>query len=157
MPITIIADIFGIAGAEKQDRTASLLAFAALGPFRDRRARDLSGGMKQKLALACTLIHKPRLLLLDEPTVGVDPVARRDFWTLLRALKDEGITLLVSTPYMDEAALCDRLLVADADVAAGGRSHRRALPHRIDDDTCEYDHERGDDDPRDLLPAHALF
>lgn len=109
--LDFFADIFAIAGAEKKARMDSLLAFAALGPFRGRRAGDLSGGMKQKLALACTLIHRPRLLFLDEPTVGVDPVARRDFWTLLKALRKDGISLVVSTPYMDEAALCDRLIL----------------------------------------------
>lgn len=132
--LDFFADIFGIAGAEKRDRTESLLAFAALGPFKDRRAGDLSGGMKQKLALACTLIHKPRLLLLDEPTVGVDPVARRDFWTLLRALRNEGVTLLVSTPYMDEAALCDRLLLLHGGriLAEGTPADlKAAYPYRI--------------------------
>jgi ABC-type multidrug transport system ATPase subunit len=109
--LDFFADIFGIRGGERDTRMEDLLRFAALGPFRDRRAGNLSGGMKQKLALACTLIHQPRLLLLDEPTVGVDPVARRDFWRMLKALRDQGISLLVSTPYMDEAALCDRLIL----------------------------------------------
>lgn len=109
--LDFFADVFALTGAEKRARMDSLLDFAALEPFRSRRAGNLSGGMKQKLALACTLIHKPRLLFLDEPTVGVDPVARRDFWILLKALRQEGISLLVSTPYMDEAALCDRLIL----------------------------------------------
>lgn len=80
-----------------------------LAPFKDRRAGKLSGGMKQKLALCCALIHEPQLLLLDEPTTGVDPVSRKEFWDMLIRLKSKGITILVSTPYMDEAGLCDRV------------------------------------------------
>ncbi len=80
-----------------------------LSPFKDRRAGKLSGGMKQKLALCCALIHEPRLLLLDEPTTGVDPVSRNEFWSMLLKLKKRGITIIVSTPYMDEASLCDRI------------------------------------------------
>lgn len=109
--LDFFADIFGIIGPEKNERMQNLLDFAGLSAFRDRRAGQLSGGMKQKLALACTLIHHPRLLLLDEPTVGVDPVARRDFWTMLKSLRAKGINLMVSTPYMDEAALCDSLVL----------------------------------------------
>jgi ABC-2 type transport system ATP-binding protein len=109
--LDFFAEIFSLERAEKKERMASLLRFADLEGFRGRRAGNLSGGMKQKLALACTLIHRPRLILLDEPTVGVDPVARRDFWILLQSLRREGLTLLVSTPYMDEAALCDRLIL----------------------------------------------
>ena len=107
--LDFFSDIFGITGKLKADRMDHLLRFAGLTAFKGRRAGLLSGGMKQKLALACTLIHQPRLLLLDEPTVGVDPVARRDFWTMLKSLRAEGISLIVSTPYMDEAALCDSL------------------------------------------------
>lgn len=80
-----------------------------LAPFKDRLAGQLSGGMKQKLALCCSLIHKPEILILDEPTTGVDAVSRREFWEMLKRLKNEGITIIVSTPYMDEAALCDRV------------------------------------------------
>ncbi len=109
--LDFFADIFGITGQEKIARMEQLLDFAGLQPFRQRRAGLLSGGMKQKLALACTLIHQPRLLLLDEPTVGVDPVARRDFWTMLKSLRASGITMVISTPYMDEAALCDQLIL----------------------------------------------
>lgn len=83
--------------------------YIQLEPFKNRRAGKLSGGMKQKLALCCALIHRPKILLLDEPTTGVDPVSRKEFWEMLRRLKQEGITILVSTPYMDEALQCDRI------------------------------------------------
>jgi ABC-2 type transport system ATP-binding protein len=83
--------------------------YCQIEPFRKRRAGALSGGMKQKLALSCALIHRPTVLFLDEPTTGVDPVSRKEFWEMLKKLKQEGITILVSTPYMDEASLCDRI------------------------------------------------
>ncbi len=83
--------------------------YVQIEPFKDRKAGRLSGGMKQKLALCCALIHKPKVLFLDEPTTGVDPVSRKEFWEMLKRLKEENITILVSTPYMDEATLCDRI------------------------------------------------
>ncbi len=83
--------------------------YVQLEPFKDRSAGKLSGGMKQKLALCCALIHKPQVLFLDEPTTGVDPVSRKEFWEMLKRLKAENITIMVSTPYMDEAMLCDRI------------------------------------------------
>jgi ABC-type multidrug transport system ATPase subunit len=83
--------------------------YRQIEPFRKRRAGKLSGGMKQKLALSCALIHKPKILFLDEPTTGVDPVSRKEFWNMLIKLREQGITIIVSTPYMDEATLCDRI------------------------------------------------
>ncbi|WAC12736.1 ABC transporter ATP-binding protein [Dyadobacter pollutisoli] len=83
--------------------------YVQIEPFKKRRAGKLSGGMKQKLALCCALIHKPTTLFLDEPTTGVDPVSRKEFWEMLRRLKEQDITIIVSTPYMDEASLCDRI------------------------------------------------
>lgn len=83
--------------------------YQQIEPFRKRKAGALSGGMKQKLALSCALIHKPKVLFLDEPTTGVDPVSRKEFWEMLKRLKEQGITILISTPYMDEATLCDRI------------------------------------------------
>ena len=83
--------------------------YQQIEPFKNRRAGKLSGGMKQKLALSCALIHKPEILILDEPTTGVDAVSRKEFWEMLKRLKNIGITILVSTPYMDEASLCDRI------------------------------------------------
>ncbi len=90
-------------------RRNELLEFTRLTPFRKRLADNLSGGMKQKLALACSLIHKPKILFLDEPTTGVDPVSRRDFWKILSNLLSEGITIFMSTPYLDEAERCNRV------------------------------------------------
>ncbi len=83
--------------------------YRQIEPFKNRRAGKLSGGMKQKLALCCAMIHKPEILFLDEPTTGVDPVSRKEFWEMLRRLKNQGITIIVSTPYMDEASMCDRI------------------------------------------------
>jgi ABC-2 type transport system ATP-binding protein len=101
------ADVYGVPRGDQPGLMERLLAFSRLGPFQERRADALSGGMKQKLALACALIHRPQVLLLDEPTTGVDPVARREFWDILRdAVERDGMTVLVSTPYMDEADRC---------------------------------------------------
>ena len=94
-------------------RRDELLDLLRMTPFRERLAERLSGGMKQKLALACTLIHTPRLLVLDEPTTGVDPVSRRDFWRILAKLRREGMTILVTTPYLDEAERCSRVALMD--------------------------------------------
>ena len=105
------ADLFEVPRAEFAARKKRLYEFSRLEPFAKRLAGRLSGGMKQKLALSCTLIHDPDLLLLDEPTTGVDPVSRMEFWTILRELRAQGITIVVSTPYMDEALLCDRVII----------------------------------------------
>ena len=105
--IEFFADIHGV--KNYFDRRNELLEFTRLTPFRDRPADKLSGGMKQKLALACSLIHRPKILFLDEPTTGVDPVSRRDFWKILSGLIKEGITILMSTPYLDEAERCNRV------------------------------------------------
>ena len=107
--IQFFALMYGV--PEWKKRRRELLELVGLAPFNDRIADRLSGGMKQKLALACTLIHSPRALLLDEPTTGVDPVTRREFWRLLADLVSEGLTLLVATPYLDEAERCTRVLL----------------------------------------------
>jgi ABC-2 type transport system ATP-binding protein len=103
------AEIFGVYGEERQQRFDQVLSFAHMSDITDRRAKQLSGGMQKKLGLACTLIHRPDVLLLDEPTTGVDPVSRREFWDLLTELHLQGTTIVVSTPYMDEAERCTRI------------------------------------------------
>ena len=105
--IKFFADIHDV--KDYKTRRDELLEFTRLSPFRNRLAENLSGGMKQKLALACALIHKPQIIFLDEPTTGVDPVSRRDFWKILSSLLKEGITIFMSTPYLDEAERCNRV------------------------------------------------
>jgi ABC-2 type transport system ATP-binding protein len=107
--LRFFADLYGVPRAERLEREQRLMQFSRLEPFRKRRAAQLSGGMKQKLALSCTLIHTPDVLILDEPTTGVDPLSRQEFWGILRELASTGQALLVSTPYMDEALLCNRV------------------------------------------------
>jgi len=115
--IAFFAEIHGVKGW--RPRRDELLELLRMSPFRKRLADRLSGGMKQKLALACTLVHTPELLILDEPTTGVDPVSRRDFWRILARLQREGLTLLLTTPYLDEAERCDRVaLLSDGRVLA---------------------------------------
>jgi ABC-2 type transport system ATP-binding protein len=111
--LRFFASLHRVPRAERRRREAELLEFSRLAPYRARLAQDLSGGMKQKLALACTLIHTPEVLFLDEPTTGVDPVSRRDFWKILYDLLRGGVTILVSTPYMDEAERCGRVALMD--------------------------------------------
>jgi ABC-2 type transport system ATP-binding protein len=103
------ADLFGIVGRGRETLKLELLRMTRMEPFRARLAGRLSGGMKQKLALMCTLLHRPQILLLDEPTNGVDPVSRRDFWVILRQLLQEGITIFMTTAYLDEAERCNRV------------------------------------------------
>lgn len=105
--LEFFATVFNTTIKENYDLIKDI--YVQIEPFKDRRAGKLSGGMKQKLALSCALIHKPTVLFLDEPTTGVDPVSRKEFWEMLRKLKEQNITILVSTPYMDEAMLCDRI------------------------------------------------
>jgi len=113
--LEFFATIFGTTIAKNYDLIKDI--YIQIEPFKKRRAGKLSGGMKQKLALSCALIHKPKVLFLDEPTTGVDPVSRKEFWEMLKRLQQKGITILVSTPYMDEAALCDRIaLIQDGKI-----------------------------------------
>ncbi len=107
--IRFYADLFEIPRRLRDERIGPLLAASNMAPFRRRLAGQLSGGMKQKLGLICALIHTPRILLLDEPTTGVDPVSRRDFWRILYSLRESGVTILISTAYLDEAERCTRL------------------------------------------------
>lgn len=109
--IRFFAEVHDVRGW--RPRRDELLSLLRLAPFRDRLAERLSGGMKQKLALACTLVHTPELLVMDEPTTGVDPVSRRDFWRILVRLQREGLTILLSTPYLDEAERCQRVALLD--------------------------------------------
>jgi len=109
--IEFFANIHNITNYSKREE--ELLRFTNLTKFKNRLANNLSGGMKQKLALACSLIHKPKILFLDEPTTGVDPVSRRDFWKILAELKKEGITIVLTTPYLDEAERCTRVALMD--------------------------------------------
>jgi len=113
--LNFFATIFGTTIEENYDLIKDI--YVQIEPFKNRRAGKLSGGMKQKLALSCALIHKPKVLFLDEPTTGVDPVSRKEFWEMLKRLQQKDITILVSTPYMDEAALCDRIaLMTDGQI-----------------------------------------
>jgi ABC-type multidrug transport system ATPase subunit len=105
--LTFFATVFNTTVAENYELIKDI--YRQIEPFKKRRAGALSGGMKQKLALSCALIHRPKVLFLDEPTTGVDPVSRKELWEMLKSLKRQGITILVSTPYMDEASLCDRI------------------------------------------------
>jgi len=107
--IYFFGKLFGVSGKKIKERTKRLYQFSRLEPFKDRLAGNLSGGMKQKLGLACSLVHSPELILLDEPTNGVDPVSRREFWKILYDLLSEGVTIVVSTAYLDEAERCTRV------------------------------------------------
>ncbi len=107
--INFFGDLFAVPASVQKKRKEKLYAFSRLGPFKNRRAGALSGGMKQKLALSCMLMHEPKVVVLDEPTFGVDPVSREEFWDILKQLAANGTSILVTTAYMDEARLCDRV------------------------------------------------
>uniref|UniRef100_A0A7C4ETJ8 ABC transporter ATP-binding protein n=1 Tax=Desulfomonile tiedjei TaxID=2358 RepID=A0A7C4ETJ8_9BACT len=124
--LTFYADLFGVPKKDRAPRIDQLLGFSRLTPFKTRLAGALSGGMKQKLGLACALIHSPRLLLLDEPTNGVDPVSRRDFWKILYELLKQGISILVSTAYLDEAERTARVALLHQ-----GRIIRLGTPEQL--------------------------
>lgn len=124
--INFYADIFKVAYKERKERMDRILGFTGMSPFIKRRSQFLSGGMKQKLQLACALIHTPEYLILDEPTYGVDPVSRREFWKLLLELLKGGLTILVSTSYMDEAQRCNRIALLN-----NGRILRQGSPDEI--------------------------
>lgn len=145
-------DIFKVFGEERKKRTERYLGFSNLLPFTDRLAGNLSGGMKQKLGLACVLCHEPKILILDEPTNGVDPVSRAEFWDILFAMKKEGMTILVSTAYLDEGEKCDRLalmhksmVVTSSDPAtimSGFGSLEEAVINSINEIDTELVHDR---------------
>jgi ABC-type multidrug transport system ATPase subunit len=125
--LQFFADVFGTTVEANYDMIKDI--YIQIEPFKKRRAGKLSGGMKQKLALCCALIHKPRVLFLDEPTTGVDPVSRKEFWDMLKGLKKQNITIMVSTPYMDEASLCDRIALIQS-----GKIMTVNTPEKIVDD-----------------------
>jgi ABC-2 type transport system ATP-binding protein len=139
--IHFYADLYQVSRAERKDRIERLLRFANLEPFGKRKAQDLSGGMKQKLGLICALVHTPQVLFLDEPTTGVDPRSRRDFWTILYALLKEGVTIFFSTSYLDEAERCSRvglidqgeLLITDTPSNVKGQIGGTVLELRLED------------------------
>jgi ABC-2 type transport system ATP-binding protein len=138
--IHFYADLYQVPKKTRKERIERLLRFANLEPFGKRKARDLSGGMKQKLGLICALIHTPQILFLDEPTTGVDPLSRRDFWIILYELLKEGVTILFSTSYLDEAERCNRigliyqgeLLIADTPSAVKAQMDGTILELRME-------------------------
>jgi ABC-2 type transport system ATP-binding protein len=147
------SDLFGITGKERDELTARLLKMTRMEPFRRRAASKLSGGMKQKLALMCTLLHKPKVLFLDEPTNGVDPVSRRDFWAILYRLVKDGLTVMVTTAYLDEAERANRVGLMHR-----GRLIRCDTPTalREDLDHAYYDIRSADErKTREILEAQA--
>jgi ABC-2 type transport system ATP-binding protein len=139
--IHFYADLYQVSKKQRKERIERLLRFADLTPFVKRKAEDLSGGMKQKLGLICALIHTPTILFLDEPTTGVDPLSRRDFWVILYDLLKEGVTILFSTSYLDEAERCSRvgfiyqgqLLIADTPSAIKTKMGGTILELRMKD------------------------
>ena len=144
-------------------READLLAFAGLEPFRERRAKDLSGGMQKKLAVCCSLLHGPSILVLDEPTLGVDPVSRRDLWRMLERYRGEGNTIVLATSYMDEAARCDRIallkdgrMISCAPPAAYGNDLENAVVQLLQPNAVEGPVSRAAPRPADSAPVVAV-
>jgi ABC-2 type transport system ATP-binding protein len=145
-------DIFGISGEERKKRRERYLGFSNLLPFGDRLAGNLSGGMKQKLGLACVLVHEPQVLILDEPTNGVDPVSRQEFWEILAEMRHGGMTIMVSTAYLDEGEKCDRLalmhrsrildLASPEEIRASFPNLEEAMVRRIEEVDKELIHDR---------------
>jgi ABC-2 type transport system ATP-binding protein len=141
--LNFFLDIFGVFGAEREKRKERYLGFSNLLPFQDRLAGNLSGGMKQKLGLACVLAHQPELLILDEPTNGVDPVSRREFWDILFEMKKNGMTIMISTAYLEEGERCDKLALMHKSrllevsepgtIKANYNTLEEAMIHRIKD------------------------
>jgi ABC-2 type transport system ATP-binding protein len=149
--IDFFMDVFDVTGAERKRRKEKYLGFSNLLPYLDRLAGNLSGGMKQKLGLACVLVHEPRALILDEPTNGVDPVSRSEFWDILLSMKENGMTIMVSTAYLDEGEKCDavglmhksRLLASGSpgEIMAGYATLEDAMVHRIEEVDQELLHD----------------
>jgi ABC-2 type transport system ATP-binding protein len=149
--IRFFMDIFNVPRGERQRRRERYLGFSNLLPFVDRPAGNLSGGMKQKLGLACVLVHEPHILILDEPTNGVDPVSRQEFWNILTQMRGDGMTILVSTAYLDEGEKCDRLglmhraqlldTATPADIRASFPTLESAMISRIRDVDQELAHD----------------
>jgi ABC-2 type transport system ATP-binding protein len=135
------ADLYEVPGAERPARLERLFKFSNLAPFQDRLAAQLSGGMKQKLGLSCALIHEPKLLLLDEPTFGVDPISRRDLWLIVHEMVAQGVTAIVSTAYMDEAERFDRVALLHRGKLAA-LDTPETLQHRLDDRILEIQVDR---------------
>jgi ABC-2 type transport system ATP-binding protein len=150
--INFFMDIFDVFGIERKRRREKYLGFSNLLPFVDRYAGDLSGGMKQKLGLACVLAHHPKLLILDEPTNGVDPISRGEFWDILFEMKRDGMTIMISTAYLDEGEKCDRLALMHKsrildisrpdDFQADFTSLEEAMINRINEVDKELAHDR---------------
>ncbi len=132
--LDFFASIYNVPKEEKEARIDEMMAFIRLQDYHNRRARNLSGGMKKKLALACSLIHNPRILILDEPSTGVDPVSRRELWLLLAEVVSKGVTAIISTPYMDEAERCSEVAILyEGHVVAQGQpaALKKSLPYEI--------------------------